>query len=83
MVVVGVGYALSQVSVSLTFAFAAEGTAEGERLAQIAGWATVLLQLVTVFQLAIGFLFPTGRVAEPALGTVHARSSGRSWSCSS
>jgi hypothetical protein len=62
MVLVGVGYALSQLSVSLTFAFAAEGTAEGLRLAQIAGWATVLLQLVGVFQLAIGFLFPSGHV---------------------
>ena len=62
MVILGVGYTLSQFSVSLTFAFAAEGTAEGDREAQIAGWATVLLQLVTVLQLAIGFLFPTGRV---------------------
>jgi hypothetical protein len=68
MVIVGVGYALSQCSVSLTFAFAAEGTAEGDRDAQIAGWATVLLQLVTVLQLAIGFLFPTGRVQSARWG---------------
>ena len=62
MVLVGVGYALSQLSVSLTSAFAAEGTAHGLRLAQIAGWATVLLQLVGVLQVAIGFLFPSGHV---------------------
>jgi len=66
MVLIGVGYALSQLSVALTFAFAAEGTAQGERLAQIAGWVTVVLQLVGIFQLAIGFIFPTG----------HAQSSG-------
>ena len=68
MVVLGVGYTLSQCSVSLTFAFAAESTAEGDRDAQIAGWATVLLQLVTILQLAIGFLFPTGRVQSPRWG---------------
>ena len=62
MVLVGVGHALSQLSVALTFAFAAEGTAQGDRLAQVAGWVTVLLELVTIFQIAIGFLFPTGRV---------------------
>jgi len=61
MVVVGVGYALSQLSVSLTFAFAAEGTIEGGRLARIAGWVTVLLQLVTILHFAIAFLFPSGR----------------------
>lgn len=68
MVLVGVGYSLSQASVSLTFAFIAEGTVEGARLAQLAGWTTVLLQLVTVFQLAIGFLFPTGHVQSPGWG---------------
>ena len=68
MVLVGVGYSLSQLTVSLTFAFAAEGTAQGDRLAQIAGWVTVLLQLVAILQLAIGFLFPTGRVQSPGWG---------------
>jgi hypothetical protein len=68
MVLVGVGYSLSQASVSLTFAFIAEGTVEAARLAQLAGWTTVLLQLVTVFQLAIGFLFPTGHVQSPGWG---------------
>ncbi len=62
MVLVGVGYALSQLSVAVTFAFLAQGTAQGARLAQIAGWVTVLLQLVGTFQVAIGFIFPSGRV---------------------
>lgn len=62
MVPVGVGYVLSQLSVAVTFAFASEGTAQGDRLAQIAGWATVLLQLVGIFQVAIGFVFPSGHV---------------------
>ncbi|HEV8698514.1 MAG TPA: hypothetical protein VGQ89_12535 [Candidatus Limnocylindrales bacterium] len=68
MVLVGVGYALSQLTVSLTFAFAAERTTQGERLAQITGWITVLLQLVAILQLAIGFLFPTGRVQSHGWG---------------
>jgi hypothetical protein len=68
MVLVGTGYALSQLTVSLTFAYAAEGTAQGERLAQVAGWVTVLLQLVAILQLGIGFLFPTGRVQSPGWG---------------
>lgn len=68
MVAVGVGGAMSQFTVSLTFAFVAEGTAHAERLAQFAGWTTVLLQLVTIFQLAIGFYFPTGRVQSPGWG---------------
>jgi hypothetical protein len=68
MVLVGVGYSLSQLTVSMTFAFAAEGTAQGDRLAQIAGWVTVLLQLVAILQIAIGFLFPTGRAQSPGWG---------------
>ena len=64
MIPVGVGYALSQLTVAATFSFAAIGTVEGDRLAQIAGWATVLLQLVTILHFAIGFLFrPDGRRA--------------------
>jgi hypothetical protein len=61
MVLIGVGYALSQLSVSLAFSFAAEGTAEGTHRAQIAGWVTVLLNLVAILQVAIGFIFPSGR----------------------
>jgi MFS family permease len=65
LVLVGVGYALSQLTVSLTFMFLAEHTTQGDQLAQIAGWITVLLQLVAILQLAIGFLFPTGHVQSP------------------
>ncbi len=66
LVLVGAGYALSQLTVSLTFLFLAEHTAQGDQRAQIAGWVTVLLQLVAIPQLAIGFFFPTGRVQSPA-----------------
>ncbi len=65
MVLVGVGYSLSQLSVSVASSFAAEGTAQGDRLAQLAGWVTVLLQLVTILHFAIGFVFPSGRVQSP------------------
>lgn len=68
MVLVGVGFSLSQLSIALTSAFAAEGTTQGHRLAQIAGWATVLLQLVGVLQIAIGFIYPTGRAQSRAWG---------------
>ena len=61
MVLVGVGDTLSQLTVSLAFTFAAQGTAQGERLAQIAGWVTVLLNTVAIFHVAIGFLYPSGR----------------------
>jgi MFS family permease len=65
LVLVGAGYALSQLTVSLTFLFLAEHSARGDQLARIAGWITVLLQLVAILQLAIGFIFPTGRVQSP------------------
>jgi hypothetical protein len=65
LVLVGAGYALSQFTVSLTFLFLTEHTAQGDQLAQIAGWVTVLLQLVAILQVAIGFVFPTGRVQSP------------------
>jgi hypothetical protein len=65
LVLVGAGYAMSQLTVSLTFWSLAEHTAEGDQRAQIVGWITVLLQLVAILQLAIGFIFPTGRVQSP------------------
>jgi len=65
MVLVGIGYSLSQLTVSMASTFAAASTAQGDRLAQIAGWVTVLLQLVTILHFAIGFLFPSGRVQSP------------------
>jgi cytochrome b subunit of formate dehydrogenase len=68
MVAVGVGYSASQLTVSMASSFAAAGTAEGDHLAQIAGWSTVLLQLVTILHFAIGFLFPSGRAQSPRWG---------------
>ena len=65
MVPVGVGYVLSQASVALTFVLAAQGTPQSTYLAQIAGWTTVLLQLVTVLLFAIGFIFPAGHAQSP------------------
>jgi hypothetical protein len=69
MVLVGVGSALSQCSVSLTFAFAAEGTTDGDRNAQIAGWATVPLQLIPGVQnpFALGPDLRGGRPIVPIL----------------
>ena len=72
MVVVGVGYALSQLTVAVTFSLAADGTADGDRLSELTGWVTVALQLVTILPFAIGFLFPTGRPQSPRLGQVRA-----------
>jgi hypothetical protein len=65
MVAVGVGYSVSQLTVSMASSFAAARTVEGDRLAQVAGWSTVLLQLVTILHFAIGFLFPNGRAQSP------------------
>ena len=65
LLLVGAGYALSQFTVSLTFLSLTEHTAQGDRSAQITGWVTVLLQLVAILQVAIGFVFPTGRVQSP------------------
>ncbi len=65
MVVVGAGYALSMLCTALTFAFAAEGTAEGRRLTELAGWATVLCTQAGGLAFVIGFIFPTGRAQSP------------------
>ena len=61
MIPVGVGYSLSMVTTAGMFAFVAQGTPSGDRLAQYTGWATVLLQLVGILVVTIGFIFPTGR----------------------
>jgi hypothetical protein len=65
MVAVGASYALSMFLTVLTFAFAADGTARGLRLAELAGWLTVLAQMFGVLVFAIGFIFPTGRAQSP------------------
>jgi hypothetical protein len=61
MVVAGTGYALSMFFVSLAFAFAADGTGDGARLAELAGWTTVLCTQFGAVTFLIGFIFPTGR----------------------
>ena len=61
MVIAGVGYALSMFFLAMTFAFAADGTAQGARMAQYAGWITVLCTQFGAAVFVIGFIFPTGR----------------------
>jgi hypothetical protein len=65
MVVAGAGYALSMLCAALTFAFAAEGTTQGHRLAELAGWATVMWTQFGAILFLIGFIFPTGRAQSP------------------
>ncbi len=65
MVVAGAGYALSMFCLALTFAFAADGTAQGRRLAELAGWTTVLCTQFGALVFLIGFIFPTGRAQSP------------------
>jgi hypothetical protein len=65
MVIAGAGYALSMLFLALTFAFAAEGTAEGLRLAELAAWTTVLCTQFGAAAFVVGFLFPTGRAQSP------------------
>ena len=75
MVLVGVGYALSQnLTVSLTFAFAAERTHPSHRLAEAAGWVTVLLpNWSPILQIPRSdSSLPTGRAQSPRMGAVHA-----------
>jgi MFS family permease len=65
MVVFGAAYALSMLSGALTLAFVAEGTADGRRLAGLAGWVTVLFTTTGALEFLIGLIFPTGRVQGP------------------
>jgi hypothetical protein len=65
MVVAGAGYALSMLFLALTFAFAADGTAQGRHLAELAGWTTVLCTQFGAAVFLIGFIFPTGRAQSP------------------
>jgi hypothetical protein len=65
MVIAGAGYALSMLFLALTFAFAAEGTAEALRLAELAAWTTVLCTQFGAAAFVVGFLFPTGRAQSP------------------
>jgi hypothetical protein len=69
MVVAGAGYALSMFFLALAFAFAAGGTAQGLRLAELAGWTTVLCTQFGAGAFVVGFIFPTGRAQSPRWAT--------------
>jgi hypothetical protein len=68
MVVAGAGYALSMFFTALTFGFAAHGTAQGQRLAELAGWTSVLCTQFGAALFVVGFIFPTGRGQSPRWG---------------
>ncbi|MDF2733775.1 MAG: Histidine kinase [Chloroflexota bacterium] len=61
MVVAGAGYASTMFFAALVFAFAFDGTARSDRLAEMAAWATLLANQVGAFGFLILFIFPTGR----------------------
>jgi len=65
MVVAGAGYTLSMLFLALAFGFAAEDTASGLRLAELAGWITVLCTQFGAGAFVVGFIFPTGRAQSP------------------
>ena len=65
LVICGAGYALTMFFAALAFTFAAQGTVRGDRLAQFAGWATLLANQVGAFGFLILFIFPTGRAQSP------------------
>jgi hypothetical protein len=65
MVVFGAAYALSMLTGALTLAFVSDGTEEGHRLGQLAGWGTGALTTLGALEFLIGFIFPTGRVQAP------------------
>ena len=65
MVVFGAAYALAMLGAALTLAFVADPTTEGQRLAQLAAWATVLFTTLGALEFLIGFIFPTGRAQSP------------------
>ena len=67
MVVAGSGYTLSMLFLALAFGFAADGTASGLRLAELAGWITVLCTQFGAGAFVVGFIFPTGRAQSPRL----------------
>jgi hypothetical protein len=65
MVVAGAGYALSMFCTALAFAFAAERTAQGQRLAELAGWFAVVCTQFGASLFLVGFIFPTGQAQSP------------------
>ncbi len=70
MVISGSGYALSMLALTLTFAFAADGTSTGRAMAEVAGSVTVLGTQFGAFAFVVGFIFPTGRGQSPSWARV-------------
>jgi hypothetical protein len=73
MAVVGVGLAMSVLTVALAFTWLAEGTAAGRDAASIAGALTSLITPILVLVFYLPMIFPTGRGHTPrweALGRV-------------
>ena len=71
MVLVGAVHAMSVLTVAVTFAALAEGTATGREIASVAGAMTALLTPVLVLVFYLGFIFPTGRGHTPRWDTIN------------
>ena len=70
MVAFGAAYALSMLGAALTLAFVADPTPQGQRLAHLSAWATVLCTTIGALEFLIGFIFPTGRAQSPRWAAV-------------
>jgi hypothetical protein len=65
MVLSGTGYSLSMFFVAVTFALAADETAEAQHLAEVTGWITVMFTQVGSLAFLVALIFPTGRGHSP------------------
>ena len=65
LVLSGTGYSLSMFFVAVTFAFAADGTAPAQRLAEVTGWITVMFTQIGSLAFLVALIFPTGRAHSP------------------
>jgi hypothetical protein len=65
MVLSGTGYSLSMFFVAVTFALAADRTAQAQHLAEVTGWITVMFTQVGSLAFLVALIFPTGRGHSP------------------
>jgi hypothetical protein len=65
MILVGVGFAISVLTVAVASAARAEGTASGGEIASVVGGATALVSPAVVLVFYLPFIFPTGRGHTP------------------
>jgi hypothetical protein len=70
MVVVGLGLAMSVLTVAVAFAALAQGTDAGRQISSIAGAVTALLTPILVLVFYLPFIFPTGRGHTPRWHTI-------------